>query len=113
MFVLPQSISCDVVDIERRPAYTTIFETVQAVATGMGPLLGGVFADTNWRCAWCDCPEAFANTLQGHFLSICPLEPSSSYSVSGKSRPRNAQRVRFGPRSGKLTSWGSCSFADR
>jgi MFS family permease len=50
MFAIPQSIACDIVSIEERPKYQVIFELTMSIANGMGPLLGGLIADADWRC---------------------------------------------------------------
>ncbi|GAB1309814.1 Major facilitator superfamily (MFS) profile domain-containing protein [Madurella fahalii] len=44
-------ILCDIVPLKRRGHYVAIKAAVYALGTTIGPLLGGVFAQTNWR--WC------------------------------------------------------------
>lgn len=44
-------ILCDIVPLKKRGHYVAIKAAVYALGTTIGPLLGGVFAQTNWR--WC------------------------------------------------------------
>lgn len=44
-------ILCDIIPLKRRGHYVAIKAAVYALGTTVGPLLGGVFAQTNWR--WC------------------------------------------------------------
>ena len=44
-------ILCDIIPLEKRGHYVAIKAAVYALGTTVGPLLGGVFAQTNWR--WC------------------------------------------------------------
>jgi MFS family permease len=44
-------ILCDITPLKQRGHYVAIKATVYALGTTVGPLLGGVFAQTNWR--WC------------------------------------------------------------
>jgi MFS family permease len=44
-------ILCDIIPLKKRGHYVAIKAAVYALGTTVGPLLGGVFAQTNWR--WC------------------------------------------------------------
>ncbi|KAK0624552.1 major facilitator superfamily-domain-containing protein [Bombardia bombarda] len=44
-------ILCDIIPLKRRGHYVAIKAAVYALGTTVGPVLGGVFAETNWR--WC------------------------------------------------------------
>ncbi|KAL2129433.1 hypothetical protein VTI74DRAFT_7807 [Chaetomium olivicolor] len=44
-------ILCDITPLKKRGHYVAIKAAVYALGTTVGPLLGGVFAQTNWR--WC------------------------------------------------------------
>ncbi|KAL2159380.1 hypothetical protein VTH06DRAFT_2384 [Thermothelomyces fergusii] len=44
-------ILCDIIPLKNRGHYVAIKAAVYALGTTVGPLLGGVFAQTNWR--WC------------------------------------------------------------
>ena len=44
-------ILCDIIPLQRRGHYVAIKAAVYALGTTVGPILGGVFAETNWR--WC------------------------------------------------------------
>lgn len=44
-------ILCDIIPLRKRGPYLAIKHAVFAVGTAIGPLLGGVFAEYNWR--WC------------------------------------------------------------
>jgi EmrB/QacA subfamily drug resistance transporter len=44
-------ILCDIIPLKKRGYYVAIKAAVYALGTTVGPLLGGVFAQTNWR--WC------------------------------------------------------------
>ncbi|AEO59483.1 hypothetical protein MYCTH_103794 [Thermothelomyces thermophilus ATCC 42464] len=44
-------ILCDIIPLKKRGHYVAIKAAVYALGTTIGPLLGGVFAQTNWR--WC------------------------------------------------------------
>ncbi len=44
-------IICDIIPLQRRGHYVAIKAAVYAVGTTVGPILGGVFAETEWR--WC------------------------------------------------------------
>lgn len=46
-----EMILCDIVPLRKRGPYLAIKHIVFAVGTCLGPLLGGVFAEINWR--WC------------------------------------------------------------
>ncbi|KAF9697648.1 hypothetical protein EKO04_004524 [Ascochyta lentis] len=46
-----EMILCDIVPLRKRGPYLAIKHVVFAVGTCLGPLLGGVFAELNWR--WC------------------------------------------------------------
>ncbi|KAK0735279.1 major facilitator superfamily domain-containing protein [Lasiosphaeria miniovina] len=44
-------ILCDIIPLKRRGHYVAIKAAVYALGTTVGPVLGGVFAETSWR--WC------------------------------------------------------------
>ncbi|SPQ17586.1 32d666d9-d511-47a0-b811-cefdecf815ba [Thermothielavioides terrestris] len=44
-------ILCDIIPLKKRGHYVAIKAAVYALGTTVGPLLGGIFAQTNWR--WC------------------------------------------------------------
>ncbi|KAK1752804.1 MFS general substrate transporter [Echria macrotheca] len=44
-------ILCDIIPLRKRGFYVAIKAAVYALGTTVGPILGGVFAETNWR--WC------------------------------------------------------------
>lgn len=44
-------ILCDIIPLKRRGHYVAIKAAVYALGTTVGPVLGGVFAESNWR--WC------------------------------------------------------------
>ena len=44
-------ILCDIIPLKRRGHYVAIKAAVYALGTTVGPVLGGVFAELNWR--WC------------------------------------------------------------
>ncbi|KAK0658089.1 major facilitator superfamily domain-containing protein [Cercophora newfieldiana] len=44
-------ILCDIIPLQRRGHYVAIKAAVYALGTTVGPILGGVFAEKNWR--WC------------------------------------------------------------
>ncbi|KAM7186603.1 MFS general substrate transporter [Naviculisporaceae sp. PSN 640] len=44
-------ILCDIIPLKRRGHYVAIKAAVYALGTTVGPVLGGVFAERNWR--WC------------------------------------------------------------
>ncbi|KAK4097156.1 MFS general substrate transporter [Parathielavia hyrcaniae] len=44
-------ILCDIIPLKKRGHYVAIKAAVYALGTTVGPLLGGVFAQSNWR--WC------------------------------------------------------------
>lgn len=44
-------VLCDIIPLRKRGHYVAIKAAVYALGTTVGPLLGGVFAQTNWR--WC------------------------------------------------------------
>jgi len=46
-----EMILCDLVPLGKRGPYLAIKHSVYALGTILGPLLGGIFADYNWR--WC------------------------------------------------------------
>lgn len=46
-----EMILCDIIPLRKRGPYLAIKHIVFAVGTCLGPLLGGVFAEVNWR--WC------------------------------------------------------------
>ncbi|KAF1912162.1 major facilitator superfamily domain-containing protein [Ampelomyces quisqualis] len=46
-----EMILCDVIPLRRRGPYLAVKHVTFAVGTTLGPLLGGVFAEKNWR--WC------------------------------------------------------------
>lgn len=46
-----EMILCDIIPLRRRGQYIAIKHAVFAVGTALGPLLGGVFAEHQWR--WC------------------------------------------------------------
>lgn len=46
-----EMILCDIVPLRKRGPYLAIKHIVFAIGTCLGPLLGGVFAEINWR--WC------------------------------------------------------------
>ncbi|ORY17513.1 major facilitator superfamily domain-containing protein [Clohesyomyces aquaticus] len=50
-------ILCDLVPLRKRGTYMAIKHVVFAAGTTIGPLLGGVFAEHNWRwCFWINLP---------------------------------------------------------
>ncbi|KAH8920986.1 iron permease [Atractiella rhizophila] len=46
---LTEQIACDIVPLAQRGKYMGLLGAVWAVSAAIGPLLGGVFADSNWR----------------------------------------------------------------
>ncbi|KAF2621179.1 MFS general substrate transporter [Macroventuria anomochaeta] len=46
-----EMILCDIIPLRKRGPYLAIKHIVFAIGTCLGPLLGGVFAEINWR--WC------------------------------------------------------------
>ncbi|KAK3693274.1 major facilitator superfamily-domain-containing protein [Podospora appendiculata] len=44
-------ILCDIIPLKKRGHYVAIKAAIYALGTTVGPVLGGVFAETNWR--WC------------------------------------------------------------
>ncbi|KAK4187944.1 putative transporter [Podospora australis] len=50
-------ILCDIIPLQRRGHYVAIKAAVYALGTTVGPLLGGVFAQRDWRlCFWINIP---------------------------------------------------------
>ena len=85
-------ILCDIIPLRKRGHYMAIKAAVYALGTTVGPLLGGVFAQTNWR--WCfgiNLPICFfALVLMWFWLQL-----KSGYSWQGVSWLRRISRVDF------------------
>lgn len=50
LLIIAQAICIDIVSIRERNKYQVIFEVMATVGNGVGPIVGGVFAEVACEC---------------------------------------------------------------